>query len=1128
MEISQDKKYSGTFVIIDNLCHDIILGHPALQELGFRLQKDKVELADTSINRITPIFAVSQHHSPVRYLPLNRQNSSDEDLRESRLSENTKVISIVKREMHRYQAHYSYLIDITSCVSSIMNEGDLLERQSSGRQDITQQVNKDNCLDDRGENKESVQDSEMWHSARTKSTLTAVGNENSVETDFNSNCEFDTDLDEAEESLFKNLIIQNRDIFSRNEDDIGLFVSRDGGPSKVSFEVMDPSKVVYSIPRRVPYARRQWLEGKLRNWIENGLIEEVTPSQSKHTIMTSPIIIVPKKNNRYRMAVDYRELNKNLKVTTHPLPNVRDAIESLGTKRYFSSLDITSAFNQIELTEETKRLCGFVTLGKRYLPNRMPFGAHPCPSKFQEFIERALKKVPANCCTIYLDDILISSNNFGDHLEDLRLVFHELQRHGLKLSPKKCSFFKQRVEYLGFSVGKIGDTWGYAPLEAKLLPLRELPVPQTAKEVRSFCGSLQYYNTMIPSLNIKLAPLHRGAAAKDFEMTMAMTDSFHEVKKMIEDKIVLCFPDFTKTFILATDASYNGAGAVLTQHNDKGGEDIIYIFSKAFNDVQTRWPIVELECLALVWALEKMETLLLGREFLWRTDSMVLKQMLQNPPKDLSRAGRKISRYIDFINSYRFTFEHFKGDQKEIRLADYLSRNPICSIQTLTIPLEEWKREIKKDSDLINGSGQWSKYTKKMFEEDGIIYMKKPSSSKIAVPKSLILRVIRYYHETYTIHGGVSRIIPLITRLFVWPNMYESIRSYVSNCPDCVTTKIRRPAVGVRRAIETPKSPWHWIQIDLVSVNSRRSKDGYQYILTSICTLTNFVQMEPIETKEACVVLRALCKIFCNTGVPKICQSDNGKEFRNTIIQQHAAFLQIEWRYSTPYKPSTNGRIERRHKDLSKLLKLLNTNVNNWHEELPYVVFELNISVDSITGLTPFEMFHGWQPRQIEVIDSLTYASDDVPFEEWAIDLDKAFWERKIRTRQMEMFQRIRNQRNLAKELDCLHQDITTQMVPGDRIMIKDITATGKLNKKMKGPYVIIKILPGGSLVAKDAKDKTVRIPANHAVRCNDREAREDNFTSNTDVLTTQDTSEEHHRPKNLRSQPVPDYSKFY
>ena len=147
------------------------------------------------------------------------------------------------------------------------------------------------------------------------------------------------------------------------------------------------------------------------------------------------------------MAVDYRELNKNLKIATHPLPSVKDAIESLGNKRYFSSLDITSAFNQLELDEKTKRYCGFVTLQKRYIPNRMPFGAHPCPSVFQLFIERALKEVPKDVCTIYLDDILISSKTFAAHMKDLLLVFKELRRHGLKLSPLKCTFFKHQVEY---------------------------------------------------------------------------------------------------------------------------------------------------------------------------------------------------------------------------------------------------------------------------------------------------------------------------------------------------------------------------------------------------------------------------------------------------------------------------------------------------------------------------------------------------------------------------------------------------------------------------------------------------------------------------------------------------------
>ena len=335
-----------------------------------------------------------------------------------------------------------------------------------------------------------------------------------------------TDLKQTEQMRMKTLLHKYENLFSVNEDDIGLFQSQNGGPSKVNFEVIDPTKVVYSIPRRLPYAQRPWLQAKLDEWCKSGIIEEVTSENTGKIIHTSPIIIVPKKNGRYRMAVDYRQLNKNLKVTTFPLPNVKDCIERLGSKKFFSSLDITSAFNQLELNDDTKRLCGFVTLGKRYLTNRMPFGAHPCPSIFQQFIMRALKNIDEDNCIVYMDDILIASENFDSHLKDLEQVFYELHRHGFKLSPKKCEFCLQTVEYLGFQVGKIGNRYGYAPLESKLTPIRELPTPKTAKEVRSFCGALQYYNTMIPGLNMKLAPLHKGAAAKDFIMTPEMIRPF--------------------------------------------------------------------------------------------------------------------------------------------------------------------------------------------------------------------------------------------------------------------------------------------------------------------------------------------------------------------------------------------------------------------------------------------------------------------------------------------------------------------------------------------------------------------------------------------------------------------------
>ena len=937
-----------------------------------------------------------------------------------------------------------------------------------------------------------------------------------------------TDLSDRNEiQVFVTLLTLFENLFSKNEDDIGLFRATDGGTSKVHFEVRDHTHVVYSTPRRIPYARRDWLKQKLEHWCRTGLIQEVT--NEDEIVHVSPVLIVPKKNNRYRMAVDYRELNKNLKPATCPLPNVKDCIEKLGKKKFFSALDLSSAFNQLELTDETKRLCGFVTLGKRYITHRMPFGANPCPAKFQEFIGRALRNVSEEYCTCYLDDILVASETFDDHIEHLKSVFKALSDHGLKLSPLKCFFFKESLEYLGFTVGRIGDRYGYAPLPKKIQALQELPIPETAKEVRHFCGALQYYNTMIPRLNLLLSPLHRGSVKVPFVMTDEMKDAFREVKSTLTDQIMLSFPDFDLEFKLSTDASYKGAAGILSQVYPDGREEIIYLFSKSFNDVETRWPIVELECKALVWSLEHMRVLLLGRPFTWVTDSLVLKQMLENPPRDLSRAARKISRYVDFINSFQMTIRHEKGTNPEALMADYLSRSPVLAMKDLMrvqITTDEWRTAVKQDFELNDGSGAWNIHKKHMFKEDNMIYIRKGSRCRIAVPDSLQTRIIEYYHEQYTIHAGFSKIVMLIANIFFWPNMHAAIRHYLKTCKKCIQAKPQVFNEGVRKPIDTPTGPWQWIQIDLVQVSNRQSDNGNRYILTSICTLTNFTQMEAIPTKEAVVVLKALAKIFCNTGMPKIIQSDNGREFKNDILQKYAQSFGVEWRFSTPYKPSTNGRCERRHADLAKILKLLNTNNNNWCEELPFVVFEINSTMDNLIGMTPFEAFHGgWSPHIPHAVEGITTGSQDIAFQEWADDLDKASWEKSIKTRQAELFKRIRAQRMFKKDLDSICPDLKPQLAPGDTIMAKD-QGPGKLQLKTKGPYVIEKVLSGGSFVARDLEtNKIVKLPASHAVRLHDLDTKEPEGEEKEKIINKK--KEESSFKMTLRKRKPVDYTGF-
>ena len=158
------------------------------------------------------------------------------------------------------------------------------------------------------------------------------------------------------------LIASHQSVFASSDDDIGKFTATDGGLSTVSFHLKEKTKVCYAIPRRVPHGRRRWLEERLEQLEKTGIIEEVT--HSNEVLHVSPVVIVPKKNNKFRMAIDYRELNSNLQLETMPLPNVKDCVEKLARKRFFSALDLLSAYHQLELSEETKLLC-FLSIAQR-------------------------------------------------------------------------------------------------------------------------------------------------------------------------------------------------------------------------------------------------------------------------------------------------------------------------------------------------------------------------------------------------------------------------------------------------------------------------------------------------------------------------------------------------------------------------------------------------------------------------------------------------------------------------------------------------------------------------------------------------------------------------------------------
>ena len=1126
LKFSDGTTYRDRFTLIKNLPFDGIIGIQLLQNRNFQIMKDgkNVKLGNSILPRVSGSDIIATMKDCVGTIPSGTESLACPQMESNTIKWDSKMIPHPRNDQpikgNNQPARKPPLNPIYP-VFSMPAEGLKRREDALENRTLARHVGKSMCPDSVPSNSDVNKDFSQKKNVEKLFTATPLPSPKHL-------------------ASLRNTLLKHLDVFSSNDDDLGCFVSTDGGPSSVNFEVRDPTVFVHSIPRRVPYERRVWLEEKLEAMKRNGIIEEV--QFSGNSLQVSPIVIVPKKNGKYRMAVDYREINKNLKPSTVPLPCVKDCIECLGGKKYFSALDITSAFNQVKLTEETKDLLGFVTLNRRFKTHRMPFGVLCCPGEFQLIVSRTLRAVPKEDLTVYLDDILIHTKTLENHIEMLDLVFKEIRRHGLKLNPLKCDLIKENIEYLGFKVGHLGGIkYGYQPLEGKIKAIRECPLPTTPKEVRQFCGSLQYYNSIIKGLNVQLSPLHRGSAKKPFTMTKEMKAAFQTVKNLLAEEISLTFPDFRKPFTLTTDASYSGAAGILTQDNGDGPE-IIYTFSKTFTEVESRWAIVELELLALVWSLEKMRVLLLGRRFTWITDSLVLKQMIEKPPsKDMSRSGRKISRFLDFISEFDFECVHIKGNLPPTQMADFLSRAPIAAIQNLfriQLTKDQWKEALAGDEDLIKLKGPWSRYAKQCFWEDDLIFVNKRPRAKLAVPMSLRGPVIAYYHENFTMHAGISRVIQLITPLFIWPEMYAEIREYINACKTCSQAKPRQAQEGVTMEIEVPGSPMEWIQVDLVVLVSPRNKSNCQYLLTAICTLTNYFLIQPLAKKTGPDVIRALGRLFCVGGVPKIIQSDNGKEFKNSVVQQHANWLGVQWRFSTPYKPSTQGRVERRHAELSKLLRILKLDYEQIEEEIPYIQLELNSAQDKITQLSPFEAFHGWAPRIPHVLKDFPIGTHSLHPMDLNGEMCKLSWEEELRESQCRTFTAIKQQHQATRYQNTLGRNIKPQLAPGDWVMVKNRVA-GKLDSRAQGPFKVVRVNRGGTVHIQNDSGKIQRLPPDLVYRYVPQVTEKglDPYSSSDeevsgdldlDKLYNPDQNAKTTRPPSLRQLTVPNYSKFF
>jgi len=365
------------------------------------------------------------------------------------------------------------------------------------------------------------------------------------------------------------------------------------------------------------------------------------------------------------VSVDYCRLNSVTVKDSYPLPRIDDSINALSGSSWFSTLDLASGYWQVEVEEKDRPKTAFTAGSGLYQFTVMPFGLCNAPATFERLMERVLSGLPWEVCLLYLDDIIVHATTFEAELERLRSVFTRLREAGLKLSPKKCHLFKKRVVFLGHVVSEEGVSTDPEKIKA----VREWPTPTSTSALRSFLGLCSYYRRFVRGFANVAAPLHRLTENnRVFLWTSECDVAFHRLKQVLSQAPVLAYPTSEGAFVLDTDASNTGIGAVLSQ---KQGEEekVIAYFSRSLTKSERQYCVTRKELLALVAAVRHFHHYVYGRHFKVRTDHGALRWLM-----NFKNPEGQTARWIEILGIYDLEVEHRQGQNHGN--ADGLSRCP--------------------------------------------------------------------------------------------------------------------------------------------------------------------------------------------------------------------------------------------------------------------------------------------------------------------------------------------------------------------------------------------------------------------------------------------------------------------
>ncbi|EKD02338.1 polyprotein [Trichosporon asahii var. asahii CBS 8904] len=440
-----------------------------------------------------------------------------------------------------------------------------------------------------------------------------------------------------------------------------------GKTDLVEFDIdTGDAKPVHMPPYRASPARRKIIKEQIEMLREAKIIQ---PSNSE---WSAPVIVV-EQHGKHRMCIDLRALNRVTIGDSYPVPRVLDILESLEGAQWFSSFDLNKGYFQIPNTKRARRRLAFRTQDGLWEPLRMPFGAKGAPATFQRLMDLLLAEGRWLWAMAYIDDIIVYSKSFDEHLKHVSWTLQRMIDGGLTLGANKSHMFMKTVELLGHKVSNIGIMMGDKAVEA----IKSQKRPTTVKELSRFLGLVSHWRRFVKNFARVSAPLRdvKRAAANlkqtDLDWTPEAEAAFTHLIDALTSDVLLAHPDYSKPFIIECDASQDGFGAVLSQRDENGYVRPIAFISRQTIAGEKNMSATDLECSGVMWALDKLRPYVEGSDIELRCDHEALKGLA-----DYKGQNRRMIRASAHLMSYLSDIKFIYRPGEKMAHVDQLSRNP--------------------------------------------------------------------------------------------------------------------------------------------------------------------------------------------------------------------------------------------------------------------------------------------------------------------------------------------------------------------------------------------------------------------------------------------------------------------